>query len=109
MRGSVALGRASARLRVELLAGRRALGRRGRGQVVVGSLTRRAAGPGTVAFTVGVSADARRALRRGGRLALVVRVRATPLDGGATRTARAAVTLRSRGASAAATALANPG
>ncbi|MDO8213270.1 hypothetical protein [Conexibacter sp. CPCC 206217] len=98
--GSLALGRARARVRVELLASPRALGRRGRTPLVAGSLSKRSAGPGTVRFTVALSPAATRALQRRGALALTVRATATPLSGGKPRTARATVTLSRRSARA---------
>jgi hypothetical protein len=96
VRGSIGLGRARARLRVELFASARALGRRGRGQALAGSVAKRSAGPGSVAVTVPLNRVAKGALQRGGSLRLVVRVSATPLAGGAPRTARATVVLTYR-------------
>jgi hypothetical protein len=96
VRATIGLGRARGRVRVELFAARRALGLRGRGQAVAGSVSKRSAGPGDVAFDVALGAAAKRALSRHGTLALVVRVTVTPAGGGKPRTASARVTLSRR-------------
>jgi hypothetical protein len=83
VRGSIVVARGRSRLDVRA---------RLRG-VRVGSVVRRAVGPGRVRFAVTLSRSARRTLRRSGRLRLSVRIAVTPATGTryvATRT----VTLR---------------
>jgi plastocyanin len=87
VRGTVALGAARVRLVVELR------GRLGARTVVLGRLTRPSAGPGRVAVSVALNTAGRRALRHARRLALTVRIVATPRSGRAL-TRSVAITLR---------------
>ncbi len=88
VRGTLTLGAARTKLVVELLV------RHGKKSVVLGRLTRASAGPGRVSVSISLSAAGRRQLRKARRLALTVRVVATP-HGGHAVTRTAAVTLRS--------------
>jgi plastocyanin len=76
VRGSVEVSSAGSggRLRVELLAARAALATPGKGLVEAGHVLRSALAPGRVSFAVALSARARAALKRSGRLKLEVRV-----------------------------------
>jgi hypothetical protein len=76
----VGAGGAGGRLQVEVSARGAALARHG-GQVRIGSYTRAGLPAGLVRFRVALSARARRALRRHGRLAVTVRVVLTPGQG----------------------------
>jgi plastocyanin len=71
VRGSADVVQAGSTLTVDLRAGTAA----------AGHLTRRAVGPGRVAFTVALNARARRAQRRHGRLALTVNVQVAAPNG----------------------------
>ncbi|HEY4279161.1 MAG TPA: hypothetical protein VGM91_13145 [Conexibacter sp.] len=92
--GTVRLGKARAKLRVELLGSKASLHLKGHGQAVVGTFSKGTASSGTVSFTVKLGAAAKRALSAHHKLALTVRVTAAPLAGGKARTASKAVTLR---------------
>jgi plastocyanin len=92
--GSLTVRSAGARLLVRALARRRAVFvSKSAKQVEVGRQLRRSVGPGRVSFTVALTAPAREALRRSGRLAISVRLTLTPASG-ARYTATRAVTLR---------------
>lgn len=82
VRGSVNVSQAGAggRLLVEALAARASLAaaRAATGPLVVGRLLRSSVAPGRVAFAVGLSQRALRALRRHGHLTLVLRATLTP-------------------------------
>jgi plastocyanin len=67
VRGAVEVAQAGSRLKVTVRTKRR-----------VGRFVRRSAGPGTVVFSVGLDAKARRTLRAKGRLAVTVRIVVTP-------------------------------
>jgi hypothetical protein len=83
---------AGSRLVVRAFARRRALaGGRSLLQVQVGRQARSAVAAARVSFAVRISASARRALRRNGRLAISLRLTVTPPDGAAYRTTRAVV------------------
>lgn len=86
MHGSVAVSQAGAggRLEVQVLAGRASLAKPAHSpKVRVGRLVRSPLRAGRLSFTVGLSAAARRALRRHHSLALVVEVTLTPAHGAA--------------------------
>jgi hypothetical protein len=74
--GSVRLSNAATggTLEVDLSASAKSLGRRGSGQVRVGSLRKSALKPGTVRFGVALGAAAKRAERKQGRLTVTVEV-----------------------------------
>jgi hypothetical protein len=94
LRGSVAVRSASSRLLARAFARRGALsGGRSTLLVQVGRQLRSSVGPGRVSFSVPLSATARRALRRNGRLAITLRLTVDPPTG-ATYTAQRAVILR---------------
>jgi plastocyanin len=96
IRGSVRVRSAGSRLLARAFARRKALfGGQSTRQVQVGRQARASVGAGRVAFTVQLSAAARRALRRNGRLAISLRLTVTP-PSGAAYTATRAVTLRVR-------------
>jgi plastocyanin len=92
VRGSLAVSRAGAggKLEVELRAKAASLARSGRARtVLVGALERGGLSAGTVRFTVPLRVKARRALKRKGRLALMVEVKLTPAGGRAAKLERA--------------------
>jgi plastocyanin len=81
VRGSVDIKVASSRLRVDVLARRSALRRRGRGLLRVAHLARARLRVGRTAFSLRINRAARRALARRGRLALTIKVIVTPPTG----------------------------
>ena len=91
--GEIKISRAHSRLQVELLAAKHALGHRGHGHLRVGRLVKTASDHAE--FALALSAAARRALRRHGKLALEVRITVTPATGTRYTTTRR-VTLLSR-------------
>ncbi len=95
VRGSIGVGAAGvgARLRVELLAKPAALGLRGSKPVVVGRLERASIRGGTLRFALSLTARARSALHRRGRLVVTAKVVLAPTDG---RTAQLTRTLTLR-------------
>lgn len=94
LRGSVVVRSAGSRLLARAFAKRRSLtGGRSNLQVQVGRQLRSSVGPGRVTFSVPLSAVARRALRRNGRLAISLRLTVDPPTG-TTYTATRAVILR---------------
>jgi plastocyanin len=96
VRGSVHVRSAGSRLLARAFARRRALvGGSSSRQVAVGRSLKSAVGPGRVSFRVSLTATARRALRRNGRLAISLRLTVTPPEG-TKYTATRAVVLRSR-------------
>ncbi|MDX6708627.1 MAG: hypothetical protein QOI48_4473 [Solirubrobacteraceae bacterium] len=96
IRGSVNVRSAGSRLLARAFARRKALfGGQSTRQVQVGRQSRASVGAGRVAFAVQISAVARRALRRNGRLAISLRLTVTPPSGPA-YTATRPVTLRRR-------------
>jgi plastocyanin len=96
IRGSVNVRSAGSRLLARAFARRKALfGGQSTRQVQVGRQSRASVGAGRVAFAVQISALARRALRRNGRLAISLRLSVTPSSGPA-YTATRPVTLRRR-------------
>jgi plastocyanin len=96
IRGSVKVSSAGSRLLARAFARRKALfGGQSTRQVQVGRQSRASVGAGRVAFAVQISAVARRALRRNGRLAISLRLTVTP-PGGPAYTATRPVTLRHR-------------
>jgi plastocyanin len=89
--GSLAIAQASSRLQVELLVPADELGRshQAHGTVLAGRLSKAHLGQGRVQFRVPLSAAARNALARLGRLSLTVRIRLAPPAGApVTRTLR---------------------
>jgi plastocyanin len=95
VRGSVNVARAGSRLLARAFARRGALsGGRSAVQVQVGRQLRSSVGPGRVSFSVALTATARRALRRNGRLSIALRLTVTPAAGGKSYTAKRLVTLR---------------
>lgn len=93
LRGSVVLGRAGSTVQINLVVAAAALARSpSRAPVSAGRLTMRRVGPGRVSFSVPLNARARRALRRRGRLRLVVKIAVTS-PGGASATVNRTVTL----------------
>lgn len=94
VRGSLAISTAGAgdRLEVDVFAKGASLGKsRHGGRVRVGRLVRDPMSAGTVSFLVRLDSEARRALKRHRRLALVVRVTLTPLYGNPTSVTRTVV------------------
>jgi plastocyanin len=84
VRGSLAISQAGEgdRLQVDLFATSAALGKaRHRRRVRVGRLVRSSVSAGNVSFLVRLDAEARRALKRHRRLALIVRITLTPAHG----------------------------
>jgi plastocyanin len=82
VRGSLLIARAGSRLDVRVNARRKALGLTPQtGSVSVGRVRRTAVGGRRVAFSVNLTAAARRVLRRNGRLAITLRVTVTPATG----------------------------
>jgi plastocyanin len=95
LRGSVSVRSARSRLLARAFARRGALsGGRSTLQVQVGRQLRASVGPGRVSFSLVLNAVARKALRRNGRLAIVLRLTVDP-ESGATYTAQRTVILRS--------------
>ncbi len=94
VRGSVQVRSAGSRLLARAFARRGAVGG-GRSTLLVqvGRQARASVGPGRVALAVSLSAAARRALRRSGRLAITFRLTVDPTSG-STTTARRLVILR---------------
>jgi plastocyanin len=82
VRGSVLVRSAGSRLLARALATRNALSdATSRAEVEVGRVSRRAAGPGSVAFKVALGVPAQRALRRNGRLLIRLRMTIDPPTG----------------------------
>lgn len=95
VRGSVAVARTGSRVLARAFARRKALfaGSRSVLEVQVGRQIRSGVGAARVTFAAPLSAAARRALRRNGRLLIVLRMSVTPAQGAA-YTARRTVILR---------------
>lgn len=95
VRGSVAVARTGSRVLARAFARRRSLyaGSRSGLEVQVGRQVRSGVGDARVTFAAPLSAAARRALRRNGRLLIVLRVSVTPAQGAA-YTARRMIILR---------------
>jgi hypothetical protein len=80
------------RLLARALASRKALsGGSSTKQVEIGRQSRKSVGPGSVAFKVALTASARKALRRNGRLAIGLRLTVTPPSGAAYAATRTVV------------------
>jgi plastocyanin len=95
VRGSVRVRRSNTRLRARAYARRGALsGGSSTTLVLVGSRVRGVVGAGRVSFSVPLSATARRALRRNGRLAITFRLTLSPASGGTRYTASRAIVMR---------------
>lgn len=90
VRGSIGIGQSGvgARLSIDLLAKPGLLGARGSKPIVVAHIERARAPSGTLSFSLALSARAKSALRRHGRLALTAKVTLTPARGGVVRLAR---------------------
>jgi plastocyanin len=88
--GSIAVSSAAigGRLHVELRASRTALGGHGKGMTRVGAISRSLAGAGRQAFAVHLRPPAHRALRRRGRLSLIVKAIVSPASGTAATVTR---------------------
>jgi plastocyanin len=92
VRGSLAVSQAGARGRLELdlLANAASLGGAGHApRVQVGKLVRTSLAPGTLTFSIPLSARAKRALSRKGHLALTLRLVLRPTSGSAVTASRA--------------------
>jgi plastocyanin len=92
VRGSILVARGGSRLRVDVLARRSALGGRGSTNVAVGRYAKTVSA-GRRAFSVRLSAAARRALRRKGRLRVTIKISVRPVSG-ATYSATRRATVR---------------
>lgn len=92
VRGSVRVRRSNASVRARAFARRGVLsGGRSTTLVLVGSRLRRSVAAGRVSFSVPLSATARRALRRDGKLAITLKVSVSPPSGTSFRASRAVV------------------
>jgi plastocyanin len=95
LRGSIGVGRSGAggRLQIDLLAKPGLLGGHGSKPIVVAHFVRSSTASGTLSFSLVLSAQAKSALRRRGRLALSAKVTLTPSAGAVARMTRT-LTLR---------------
>jgi plastocyanin len=90
LRGSIGVGRSGAggRLEIDLLAKPGLLGAHGSKPIVVAHFVRSSTPSGTLSFSLVLSARAKSALRRHGRLALSAKVTLTPAKGSVARLTR---------------------
>lgn len=95
VRGSIGIGFSGSggRVEIDLLAKPKVLGAHGSKPVVVGRFVRGSLPAGTLSFSASLSAKAKAALRRHGRLTLSAKVTLTPSDGSVARLTRT-LTLR---------------
>jgi hypothetical protein len=92
VKGSVLVKRSGSRLLARTFARRKALsGGRSTKLIQVGRKLRTRVGPGRVTFSVALNATARRALRRSGRLSIVLRLTVTPPSGKAFTASRTVI------------------